>query len=168
VHIGGSSAEIIAAEQAVVDGDQCERPFVLLAQPSLIDPTRAPSGCHTAWAYCHVPNGSELDMTALIEKQVERFAPGFQKVILKRNVMFPRDLEHYNPNYVGGDIAGGAASLKQLLFRPRITLDPYQLQSTRFWICSSSTPPGPGVHGMCGYLAASSALKKLKFKQKEL
>ncbi|MGA7096162.1 MAG: NAD(P)/FAD-dependent oxidoreductase [Acidimicrobiia bacterium] len=155
VHLGGSFSEVEAAERAVFEGRHPERPFVLLAQQSLFDDTRAPAGKHTAWAYCHVPNGSSVDMTEAIESQVERFAPGFREVILDRATRGSSGFEEYNPNYVGGDIGGGEFGLKKVL----------QLGSTRpfdygngVYLCSSATPPGAGVHGMCGYYAARAAL----------
>jgi phytoene dehydrogenase-like protein len=132
---------------------------VLLAQPSLFDPTRAPRGKHTAWAYCHVPQGGTADMTPRIEAQVERFAPGFRDLVLARSVMPPSELERRNANLIGGDIGGGAMSLRQLLFRPAIRLDPHRTPVKGLYICSSSTPPGAGVHGMCGHLAARAALR---------
>ncbi|MBI3181346.1 MAG: NAD(P)/FAD-dependent oxidoreductase [Myxococcales bacterium] len=135
-----------------------ERPFVLVAQPSLFDPSRAPEGHHTVWSYCHVPNASELDVASRIEAQLERFAPGFKKRVLARPVRSPRDLEQYNPNCVGGDVAGGACVGLQLLARPTLRLNPYSTPDERIFLCSSSTPPGPGVHGMCGFLAAEAAL----------
>jgi phytoene dehydrogenase-like protein len=136
-----------------------ERPFVLVSQPSLFDATRAPSGSHTLWAYCHVPHGSTVDMTAAIERQIERFAPGFGELVLARSALGPADLQAYNANYVGGDINGGAAELRQLLTRPVVRVDPYSTPDPRVFICSSSTPPGGGVHGMCGWFAARSALR---------
>jgi len=159
VHLGGMPQEIINSEKSVNEGVVAQRPFVLLSQPTLFDPIRAPAGGHVAWAYCHVPHGSTIDMTEAIENQIERFAPGFKKTVLKRSSMFPRDLESRNPNLIGGDISGGLVNPKQLFFRPRIGVNPYSLDGKRLWICSSSTPPGPGVHGMCGYLAAQAALK---------
>ena len=143
-------------------GRHPERPFVLLSQPSLFDPSRAPKGLHTAWAYCHVPNRSHVDMTNRIEAQVERFAPGFKEVILERSVRPPSAMEQYNPNYVGGDINGGVQDLGQLFSRPARMFSPYTVPSTDIFICSSSTPPGGGVHGMCGYFAAQAALRRLK------
>ena len=134
-----------------------ERPFVLVVQPSLFDTTRAPEGKHTAWAYCHVANGSKEDMTARIEAQVERFAPGFKELVLARSVLSPADLERHNPNLVGGDISGGANNLGQLFTRPTLRL--YRTSSPKLYLCSASTPPGGGVHGMCGYYAAQAALK---------
>jgi phytoene dehydrogenase-like protein len=157
VHLGGTLEEIAASERAVWQGDHVERPFVLLAQPSLFDSTRAPSGKHTVWAYCHVPNGSQVDMTSRIENQIERFAPGFRDLVLGRSILTPADLERHNPNLVGGDISGGANDLSQLFARPTLRL--YRTSSPGLYLCSSSTPPGGGVHGMCGYFAAQTALK---------
>jgi phytoene dehydrogenase-like protein len=134
-------------------------PFVLLAQPSLFDTTRAPVGRHTGWAYCHVPNGSTEDMTEAIEAQVERFAPGFRDLVLARHTKNTVELERLNANLVGGDIGGGANNLLQLLARPVLSVDPYRTPAKGVYLCSSSTPPGGGVHGMCGYHAARSALK---------
>ena len=147
VHAGGSFDEI-ARWEASFQG----KPFLILTQPSLFDATRAPAGKHTAWAYCHVPNGSAMDMSEAIEAQVERFAPGFRSRILGRHAMGPAALERYNPNLVGGDIGGGAMSLRQILFRP--TWRTYRTPLRGVYLCSSSTPPGGGVHGMCGYHAA--------------
>ena len=138
-----------------------ERPFVLLAQSSMFDPSRAPAGGHTVWAYCHVPNGSTADMTDAIERQVERFAPGFRGLILARHTMTTAAMEAYNANYVGGDIAGGANDLGQLFTRPTGLFDPYSTPDPRLFLCSSSTPPGGGVHGMCGYYAARSAMRRV-------
>lgn len=161
VHIGGTMEEIAASEHAVWVGAHPERPFVLLAQQTLFDPTRAPAGKHTAWGYCHVPNGSMFDMTQRIEAQVERFAAGFRDGVIGRSVMSPADLEDYNPNYVGGDIAGGLQSLWQLFARPALTRRAYSTPAKGLYICSSSTPPGAGVHGMCGYHAARAALREV-------
>ena len=161
VHLGGTMDEVAQAEREVWSGRHPERPFVLFSQPSLFDPSRAPGGQHTAWAYCHVPNGSDFDMTDKIEAQVERFAPGFRERILKRSARPPAALEEYNPNYVGGDINGGVQDLGQLFSRPARMLSPYAIPSTNLFICSSSTPPGGGVHGMCGYFAARAALRRL-------
>ncbi|HET7038106.1 MAG TPA: NAD(P)/FAD-dependent oxidoreductase [Thermomicrobiaceae bacterium] len=161
VHLGATLPEIARAEAAVHHGRISERPFVLLAQPSLFDPTRAPAGRQTAWAYCHVPNGSPVDMTERIEAQVERFAPGFRDLILARHTMSAVEMETYDANYVGGDINGGLADLRQTFFRPAVRIDPYSTPDPRLTICSASTPPGGGVHGMCGYLAAVSALQRL-------
>lgn len=160
VHIGGSFEEIAEAERLVWQGGHPEEPFVLLTQPSRFDKTRAPEGHHTAWAYCHVPNGSTLDMTNRIEEQVERFAPGFRDLILARHSMTAAALELYNPNYVGGDINGGTQS-GQLFARPVSRRSPYATPLPGVFLCSSSTPPGGGVHGMCGYHAARAALKQV-------
>lgn len=161
VHVGGTLDEIAASEHDATSGKLSEKPFVLLVQPSLFDSTRAPAGKHTAWAYCHVPNGATMDMTDRIERQIERFAPGFRDVVLARSVMKPNDFEAYNPNYVGGDIVGGSNDLWQILARPTLRWDPYSMPVKGWYICSASTPPGGGVHGMCGYNAAQSALRHL-------
>ena len=158
VHLGGTMSEIAASEGTVWRGEHPERPFVLVAQQSLFDPTRAPAGKHTLWAYCHVPNGSTFDMSERIENQIERFAPGFRDRILARSVMPPQMLEAYNPNYVGGDINGGVQDLRQTFMRPTFRLVPYSTPAKRIYVCSSSTPPGGGVHGMCGHFAARAAL----------
>ena len=160
VHLGGTFDEIAAGELAVARGSHADRPFVLLAQQSLLDPTRAPAGRHTLWAYCHVPGGSDVDMTGAIEAQIERFAPGFRDLVLERAARGPGQIEDENPNYVGGDINGGAASLRQILARPTARASPYTTPNPRLFICSSSTPPGGGVHGMCGYHAARAALRR--------
>lgn len=157
VHLGGSLDEIAASEQAAWSGEHSERPFVLIAQPTLFDPTRAPEGQHTAWGYCHVPNGSTWDMLERIENQIERYAPGFRRCVLARSVMLPAELERHNANLVGGDINGGAQDLRQLFLRPTARL--YGTPLPGLYICSSSTPPGGGVHGMCGFFAAQMALK---------
>jgi len=157
VHLGGTLAEISDSERRPWTGGVSDRPFVLFAQPSLFDPSRAPADQHTGWGYCHVPNGYTGDMTAAIESQVERFAPGFRDCILARSVMGPRELEAHNPNIVGGDIGGGAAILSQLFLRP--TASTYRTPFPGIYLCSSSTPPGPGVHGMCGYWAAETVLR---------
>jgi len=159
VHIGGTFNEIAAAEHAAWAGHHAERPFVLLAQPSRFDDTRAPAGKHTAWAYCHVPHGSTVDMTIAVEAQVERFAPGFRDLIIARHTMNTADLEAYNANYIGGDINGGAFRVDQIFTRPALRRSPYRTSSGNLYICSSSTPPGGGVHGMCGYHAAMRALR---------
>jgi phytoene dehydrogenase-like protein len=159
VHLGNTLEEITAAEQATYTGHHPERPFVLLAQQSRFDASRAPAGKHTAWAYCHVPNGSTIDMTEGIERQVERFAPGFRDLILARHTMNTAQIETYNPNYVGGDINGGIQDIWQLYTRPVVTLSPYQTGAKGVYLCSSATPPGGGVHGMCGYHAACTALR---------
>jgi phytoene dehydrogenase-like protein len=161
VHLGGTLEEIAASEAAPARGEIVERPYVLLAQQSLFDPTRAPDGRHTAWAYCHVPNGSTADMTGRIEAQVERFAPGFRERILARSARGPAELEQDNANCVGGDINGGAATLSQLLTRPVARVSPYTTPLPGVFLCSASTPPGGGVHGMCGYHAAQAALRQL-------
>jgi phytoene dehydrogenase-like protein len=161
VHLGGTLDEVAAGEAAVSRGEHPERPFILLAQQSLFDPTRAPEGKHTVWAYCHVPNGSTFDMTGRIEAQIERFAPGFKDLILARKVAGTAELERWNPNLVGGDINGGYMDLRQLFTRPMPRLNPYSTPADGIYICSSSTPPGGGVHGMCGYLAARVALRYL-------
>ncbi len=162
VHLGGTFPEIAAAERAVWNGEHPEKPFVLFAQQSLFDDTRAPAGKHTAWAYCHVPHGSDQDMTAAIEAQVERFAPGFRQRILARSARSASAMELYNPNYIGGDINGGVQDWRQLFTRPVARISPYTTPDSQIFICSSSTPPGGGVHGMCGYHAAKAALKNLK------
>ena len=143
------------------NGEHSERPFVLMAQQSLFDETRAPAGKHTGWAYCHVPSGSEVDMTERIERQIERFAPGFRDLVRVRRTINAVQLERHNPNMIGGDIGGGANDLRQFLARPVVRYDPYSTPNERLYICSSSTPPGGGVHGMCGSLAARSALRRV-------
>ncbi len=159
VHLGGTFEEIAAGERAVWDGQHPERPYVLVAQQSLFDPTRAPAGKHTGWAYCHVPHGSTTDMTTIIENQVERFAPGFRDRIRARSVFRPADFERHNANYIGGDITGGIMDAWQTFIRPALRLVPYTTPAANLFICSSSTPPGPGVHGMCGSFAARAALR---------
>jgi len=161
VHLGGTMDEIAASEAAVGRGEHPDRPFVLLVQPSLFDASRAPAGRHTAWAYCHVPNGSTFDMRARIEAQIERFAPGFGDLVLARSVLTPARLQELNANYVGGDINGGAQDLGQMFTRPVARIVPYSTPVRGLYICSSSTPPGGGVHGMCGYHAARAALRAL-------
>ena len=160
VHVGGTAEEIARGEREVWQGIHPERPFVLLAQPTLVDPSRAPFGKHVAWGYCHVPNGSTFDMTQRIEAQIERFAPGFGELILARHTRNCAEYEHYNANLVGGDINGGVQDLRQFLARPRL-LAPYRTPLPGIYLCSSGTPPGGGVHGMCGYHAAVRALKDL-------
>ena len=160
VHLGGRLEEIAASERAAWEGREAERPFVLVAQPSLFDPSRAPKGRHTAWAYCHVPNGSVVDMTDRIEAQLERFAPGFRDRVLARHALGPAALERRNPNLVGGDITGGSLSLAQILRRP--TGSYYRTPVRGLYLCSASTPPGAGVHGMCGWNAAQAALRDLR------
>jgi phytoene dehydrogenase-like protein len=160
VHLGGTAAEITASESAMRRGRHSERPFVLLAQPSLFDPTRAPAGHHTVWAYCHVPNGSTVDMQDLLENQIERFAPGFRDCVLARHISSPATMEKMDANLIGGDISGGAMDLRQFLFRP--TRRHYATSARGLYLCSSSTPPGGGVHGMCGYHAATLAASRMK------
>jgi phytoene dehydrogenase-like protein len=160
VHLGGTWQEIAASESDAWDGRLSEKPFVLLGQTSLFDDRRAPPGAHTAWAYCHVPHGSTADRTAAIEAQIERFAPGFRDLVLARHTMNTAALEAYNPNCVGGDINGGAALLSQLFTRPVARLVPYATPDPRVWICSASTPPTGGVHGMCGHHAARAVLRR--------
>ena len=159
VHLCGSFEEIAASESAVRNGKHADRPFVLLVQPTLFDPSRAPAGKHIAWAYCHVPNGSSVDMLPNIESQIERFAPGFREIVLARHVLHCADLERMDANLIGGDIGGGSMDLRQVLFRP--TRRQYATPAKNVYICSASTPPGGGVHGMCGYHAAKVALSKL-------
>jgi phytoene dehydrogenase-like protein len=165
VHLGGTLEEIAAAEAAIWRDVHPERPYVLVAQQSLFDDTRAPKGKHVVWAYCHVPHGSTLDMTSAIENQMDRFAPGFRDRILARHVFSTSELESYNANYVGGDITGGVTDLGQLFTRPVARVVPYAMPAKGLYICSSSTPPGAGVHGMCGYFAAKAALRA-EFQQK--
>ena len=160
VHLGGNVQEIMASESEVHHGRASDRPLVLIAQQSLFDRTRAPEGKHTLWAYCHVPHGSDIDMTEAIEAQIERFAPGFKDLVLARSTMGPGAIENYNPNYIGGDINGGIQDIRQLFTRPVPRLDPYSTPNRRLFSCSSSTPPGGGVHGMCGYYGARSALRR--------
>jgi phytoene dehydrogenase-like protein len=159
VHLGGTLDEIAAAERMVAGGQHPPRPYVLVAQQSLFDGTRAPAGKQTLWAYCHVPNGSTVDMTAAIEAQIERFAPGFRDLVLARRIHTPADLEQYNPNYVGGDINGGMQDLRQMWTRPVPRWNPYATPLKGVYLCSSATPPGGGVHGMCGYHAAERVLR---------
>jgi phytoene dehydrogenase-like protein len=161
VHIGGELAEIALAEAHVNRGEHPEKPFVLLTQPTLFDPCRAPAGKHIAWAYCHVPNGSTIDMTEAIEAQVDRFAPGFRDCIIGRHAMNTADFGRYNQNYVGGDITGGANDFRQLLMRPTFGPFAYETPLRGVYLCSSSTPPGGGVHGMCGYNAACAVLRQV-------
>lgn len=161
IHLGGTLEEIARGEADTWNGGHPDKPFVLLAQQSRFDPSRAPDGKHTAYAYCHVPNGSTADRTAAIEEQVERFAPGFRQTILARHVMNTEDLEKYNSNYIGGDINGGAIDLRQLFTRPALRASPYRTSARGIYICSASTPPGGGVHGMCGYHSAKKVLKDI-------
>lgn len=161
VHLGGTLPEIAASEWATTHGKVPERPFVLLGQQSLFDPTRAPEGKHTVWAYCHVPNRSPVDMTDRIESQIERFAPGFRERILAKHTFSPADIARYNQNYIGGDINGGIEDWRQLFTRPVLRRVPYATPTKGIYLCSSSTPPGGGVHGMCGYHAARAVLRDL-------
>jgi phytoene dehydrogenase-like protein len=163
VHLGGIFDEIAEAENLVLLGRHPDRPFVLTAQPSLFDPTRAPQGQHAFWAYCHVPNGSTFDMTDRLESQIERFAPGFRDCVLARHVSTPATLERMNANLLGGDISGGAMTMRQFLLRP--TALTYETSAPNLFICSSSTPPGGGVHGMCGFRAAKVALRRTRFRE---
>ena len=160
IHLGGTSLEIANAEKEVAMGKHPQKPYVLIGQQSLFDETRAPNGKHTLWGYCHVPNGSTKDMTGQIENQIERFAPGFKDLIIQTFTKNSTEMEKYNPNYIGGDIGGGIQDFKQLFTRPDWSLTPYATPTKGLYFCSSSTPPGSGVHGMCGYLAAKVALKR--------
>jgi phytoene dehydrogenase-like protein len=162
IHIGGTLAEIAKSESLIWRGEIPDRPFVLMAQPSLFDSTRAPMGQHTAWGYCHAPHGSTIDMTDRIEGQIERFAPGFRDLILARHTMNTADMERYNANYIGGDINGGVQDVWQLFSRPVLSLNPYATPVDGLYMCSSSTPPGGGVHGLCGYFAARAAMRFLR------
>ncbi len=161
VHLGGTVDEIAAGEAAVWRGEHPGRPYVLLVQQSQFDSTRAPEGKHTGYAYCHVPPGSTVDLTDVVEAQVERFAPGFRDLVLARRATRTSDFQADNPNYVGGAITGGVADFPQAFARPVARLNPYATPNKRVFICSASTPPGGGVHGMCGYHAARSALKRI-------
>ena len=160
VHVGGTFDEVARSEAEVGAGRHPERPFVLVAQPCVVDPTRAPDGRHTLWGYCHVPNGSDADMSDRMEAQIERFAPGFRDRVLARAVRPAGQAEAHNPNLLGGDVNGGAATLRQTLFRPVVRWNPYRTPLDGVYLCSASTPPGGGVHGMCGQLAAEVALKE--------
>jgi phytoene dehydrogenase-like protein len=162
LHLGGTLAELVASEAAPEKGEHAEKPFVLAAQPSLFDATRAPAGKHTLWGYCHVPYGSSIDMSERIERQIERFAPGFRDCILERRVTRATELERYNANLHGGDIVGGANTLRQLFFRPVVRRVPYATSIDGVYLCSASTPPGGGVHGLCGMYAARAALSALR------
>jgi phytoene dehydrogenase-like protein len=161
VHVGGTFAEVAAGEAEVAAGQHPQRPFCLTAQPGVVDPSRAPDGRHTLWGYCHVPSGSTVDMTDRIEAQIERFAPGFRDLILARSVRTAADMERYNPSYVGGDIGAGAGTLRQTFLRPTPRWNPYRTPLRGVYLCSASTPPGGGVHGMCGAWAARTALSDL-------
>ncbi len=162
LHVGGTFEEVAESERLTWQGHHSDKPFLILAQPTVVDPTRAPEGRHTAWAYCHVPNGSTEDMQGRIEQQIERFAPGFRDCILAAATMTTADMEAYNPNYVGGDVIGGVQDLRQLYARPAIRLNPYTTPAADVFLCSAATPPGGGVHGMCGYHAAKAALRRLR------
>ena len=161
VHLGGQFEDIVYGEKQAAGGATPSRPFVLLSQPGILDPTRAPNGHHTVWAYCHVYNGSTTNQVDNIESQIERFAPGFKQLILKRSLMNTTDLQAYNPNYIGGDINGGIIDIRQLYTRPVISISPYRTSVKGIYLCSSSTPPGGGVHGMCGYHAANRCIKDI-------
>ena len=160
VHVGGTFEEVARAEAAVHAGRHADRPFVLVAQPSVVDPTRAPAGKHTLWGYCHVPNGSPLDVSERMEAQIERFAPGFRDRVLARVVRTAADAEAHNPNLLGGDVSGGAATVRQTFFRPVARWNPYRTPVDGTYLCSASTPPGGGVHGMCGVAAARTAMRE--------
>ena len=162
VHVGGTFEEVAAAEADVAAGRLPERPYCIVVQPSVVDPTRAPEGQSTLWSYCHVPNGSTVDMTSRIEDQIERFAPGFRDLVLARVTTTTIEEEQHNPNYVGGDITGGAGTLRQTLFRPTTRWNNYRTGAKGIYLCSASTPPGAGVHGMCGVGAAKAALADLR------
>ncbi len=161
VHVGGTLDEIATSEHAAFGGQVADKPFVMVCQQSQFDPSRAPAGKHTGYAYCHVPHGCDVDMTKAVERQIERFAPGFRELILERRTWFPRDLERDNASHIGGVIAGGAADITQLFTRPVARLDPYRTPNPKLFLCSAATPPGGGVHGMCGYHAARSVLRAL-------
>ena len=161
LHLGGTLEEIALSETETNSGRHPERPWVIIGQQSLVDPTRAPAGKHTAWGYCHVPSGSDVDMTSIVEDQLERFAPGFRDVVLARATKTAVQMEEHNANYVGGDISSGAATLRQIIARPVLRWSPHATPNPTFFLCSQSTPPGPGVHGMCGYFAARAALRRL-------
>jgi phytoene dehydrogenase-like protein len=162
VHVGGTFSQVAAAREAVIGGKHPSAPFILVSQPTLFDPTRAPKGRHIAWAYCHVPRRSTYNMTNRIEEQIERFAPGFRDCVIARHVHMTADLERHNPNLVGGSIDGGATSLWQMAARPVLSPAPYRTPVRGIYLCSSSTPPGGGVHGMCGQNAARLALADLR------
>jgi phytoene dehydrogenase-like protein len=162
VHLGGTAGEIAASEAEVARGGHPERPYVLVVQASRADPSRAPSGKHTLWAYCHVPNGSRVDMTSRIEAMIEEAAPGFRELVLARHTMDTEALEAHNANEIGGDISGGAGDWRQLLTRPVPSLSPWRTPVDGLYLCSASTPPGGGVHGMCGWNAASEVLARAR------
>ena len=161
LHLGGTFEEIAQSEAEVNAGRHAERPYCLVTQPSVLDPSRAPNGQHTLWAYCHVPNGSDVDMTEQVEAQIERFAPGFRDLVLARSTMTAVQEEQHDPSYVGGDINAGAATLRQMIFRPTVQWNPYRTALRGVYLCSAATPPGGGVHGMCGLGAARAALRDL-------
>ena len=161
VHLGGTLAEVARSEADVAAGRHPDRPYCLVAQAGVVDPTRAPAGKHTLWAYCHVPSGSTVDMAGRIEAQIERFAPGFRDLVLARRVRTAAEMEQHNPNYIGGDINSGAGTLRQTVFRPASRWNPYRTALPGVYLCSASTPPGGGVHGMCGFGAARAALADL-------
>lgn len=161
VHLGGTLAEIARSESEVTAGRHPQRPYCIVAQPGVVDASRAPPGCHTLWAYCHVPSGSPVDMSGRIEAQIERFAPGFRDLVLAKTVRTAAEMERHNPNYVGGDINAGAGTLRQTLFRPTARWNPYRTGIPGIYLCSASTPPGGGVHGMCGVAAARTVLADL-------
>ena len=161
MHVGGEFGDVARSESEVAAGQHPERPFCLIAQPGVVDPSRAPAGQHTLWGYCHVPSGSAVDMSGRIEAQIERFAPGFRDLILARSVRTAAEMEQHNPNYIGGDISGGVGNLRQTLFRPTARWNPYRTGLPGVYLCSASTPPGGGVHGMCGNWAARTALADL-------
>ncbi len=162
IHVGGTIADVARAEAAVAAGQHPEQPFCLVTQPGVVDQSRAPAGKQVLWAYCHVPPGSEFDMAGRIEAQIERFAPGFRDLILARSVRTAADMERYNPSYVGGDIAAGTGTLRQTIGRPALRWNPYRVPLPGTYLCSGSTPPGGGVHGMCGMWAARSALRDMR------
>jgi phytoene dehydrogenase-like protein len=162
VHVAGTFEEVARSEADAAAGRHSERPFCIVVQPGVVDPTRAPEGHETLWGYCHVPAGSDVDMTERIEAQIERFAPGFRDLVLERALTTAVDVERHNPNYVGGAIDGGAATLRQTVFRPTLRLNPYRTPIEGVYLCSASTPPGGGVHGMCGFGAARTALRDLR------
>ena len=162
VHVGGTYEEVAAAEAAVAAGRHAERPFCIIVQPGVVDPSRAPQGSHTLWGYCHVPNGSTRDMTDAIESQIERFAPGFKDLVTARVTTTSADAEHLNPNCVGGDFSGGRSTLRTTLSRPTMRWNPYTTPCEGLYLCSASTPPGGGVHGMCGVGAAGAVLDRLR------
>jgi phytoene dehydrogenase-like protein len=161
IHVGGTFEEVARSEATVNSGQHPERPYCLVTQPCVVDPTRAPEGHHTLWAYCHVPNGSEIDMRERIESQIERFAPGFRDLVLARSSFTAVQEEEHNPSYVGGDINAGAATLRQMVFRPAVQWNPYRTALHGVYLCSAATPPGGGVHGMCGLGAARAVLRDL-------